>query len=158
MAVPDTPPARPYLEERMSLKDPKKYRKYMREYYHKNLEKLRASRRKSTKKYRLKYPERSKASTAAYKRKNAARINAINNTWRTRKTQAGGSFTAEEWKLLCKKYNYKCLCCGKRKKLTADHVIPVSKGGSSNITNIQPLCQSCNSKKRAGTTDFRLQY
>ena len=67
----------------------------------------------------------------------------------------GGSFTAEEFTALCIKYNGKCLCCKKRRKLTADHVIPISKGGSSYIANIQPLCKPCNSRKHVKTTDYR---
>jgi 5-methylcytosine-specific restriction endonuclease McrA len=68
---------------------------------------------------------------------------------------AGGYFTSAEWKALCKKYHSKCLCCKKKKPLEADHVIPVSKGGSSNISNIQPLCRSCNAKKGTKTIDYR---
>ena len=74
---------------------------------------------------------------------------------RALKAGNGGFFTAQEWKDLCKKYNYKCLCCKKRKKLTADHVITVSKGGTSNIDNIQPLCGICNSSKGAKIIDYR---
>jgi 5-methylcytosine-specific restriction endonuclease McrA len=67
----------------------------------------------------------------------------------------GGSYTVAEWMLLCKKYGNKCLCCGRHRKLTADHVVPVSKGGSSNISNIQPLCGPCNSSKGTKSTDYR---
>ena len=77
------------------------------------------------------------------------------NKRRTAKTFAGGSFTASEWLALCKQYHNRCLCCGKRRKLTADHVIPVSKGGTSNIDNIHPLCGPCNSSKRDKTIDYR---
>lgn len=67
----------------------------------------------------------------------------------------GGSFTVQEWEELCIKYNHRCLCCGEAKSLTIDHVIPVSKGGSSNISNIQPLCKSCNDSKGTNTFDYR---
>jgi len=84
--------------------------------------------------------------------KNAAK----GNRRRTQKTAARGSYTAGEWKALVDHYGNKCLCCGRDDvKLTADHVIPVTKGGSSNIDNIQPLCASCNSSKYNKTIDYR---
>ena len=79
-----------------------------------------------------------------------------NHRRRTKKTMAGGSYTAAEWKALVNHFGGKCLCCGRDDvKLTADHVIPVSKGGTSNIENIQPLCKSCNSRKNDKTIDYR---
>lgn len=75
---------------------------------------------------------------------------------RTRETNAGGSYSSSEWKGLIEHYGHRCLCCNRDDvKLTADHVIPVSKGGTSNIDNIQPLCKSCNSKKRDKSIDYR---
>lgn len=42
---------------------------------------------------------------------------------------------------------YQCLSCGCRSDLTVDHVMPESKGGPTEINNLQTLCRSCNSKK-----------
>jgi len=43
--------------------------------------------------------------------------------------------------------NFTCLNCGERKRLTIDHIIPESKGGTLVKENLQTLCKSCNSKK-----------
>lgn len=74
---------------------------------------------------------------------------------RTKQTGAGGSFTGEQFRELCKRHGSACLCCGEKKPLTPDHVKPVAKGGSSGIGNIQPLCRNCNSKKGNREIDYR---
>lgn len=43
--------------------------------------------------------------------------------------------------------NHKCQYCGSTRKLTIDHVIPKSKGGSDDWENLVVACSSCNIKK-----------
>jgi 5-methylcytosine-specific restriction endonuclease McrA len=40
-----------------------------------------------------------------------------------------------------------CIECGTTERLTIDHIAPVSLGGSDDISNLQTLCGSCNSRK-----------
>jgi 5-methylcytosine-specific restriction endonuclease McrA len=47
------------------------------------------------------------------------------------------------------------LCCGASGRLQADHIVPLSKGGTTYIANIQPLCRTCNPRKRVQTIDYR---
>ena len=42
---------------------------------------------------------------------------------------------------------YACQQCGSTENLCIDHVLPVSRGGSSVDENLQVLCLSCNTKK-----------
>lgn len=41
----------------------------------------------------------------------------------------------------------KCQYCGHKGELTLDHVVPRSKGGPSNWSNLTTACRPCNSKK-----------
>jgi 5-methylcytosine-specific restriction endonuclease McrA len=100
-------------------------------------------------------PEKHAERVYKWQRDNPEKANAIIHRRRTRKTEAGGSYTAYEWKELVKQQNGRCLACGKKAKLTADHVIPVVAGGTSDISNIQGLCGPCNSSKGAKTIDYR---
>jgi 5-methylcytosine-specific restriction endonuclease McrA len=70
----------------------------------------------------------------------------------------GGNIAAQEWKALKEFYNHTCLCFGKQEpeiKLTLDHVTPLILGGTNTIDNVQPLCQSCNSRKSRKIIDYR---
>jgi hypothetical protein len=68
---------------------------------------------------------------------------------------AGDHYTASQFQDLCSQFDNICLKCGQSKNLTADHVVPLSKGGSDSIDNIQPLCGICNSEKGTKTIDYR---
>ena len=82
-----------------------------------------------------------------YVAKNPERIAHLKARRYAREKGAEGSHTLEEWKAIKDSCGNVCIFCGSNEKLTKDHIIPLSKGGSDYIENIQPLCKSCNSKK-----------
>lgn len=41
----------------------------------------------------------------------------------------------------------KCVYCGSNENIHIDHIIPFSKGGATNVENLQLLCQKCNLQK-----------
>lgn len=45
----------------------------------------------------------------------------------------------------------RCAACGSAQTVEIDHIVPVSKGGTSEESNLQPLCRKCNRKKRVRT-------
>jgi 5-methylcytosine-specific restriction endonuclease McrA len=132
-------------EER--LKYHRQYRQENREYFQEKMEEFR---------------EQNPAYHRDYMREwacaNPDKIKAQDNARRAFKKGQEGSFSAEEWEVLKRRYNYTCLRCGRREpeiKLTADHIVPISKGGSGTIENIQPLCGACNTAKHARIIDYR---
>lgn len=76
-----------------------------------------------------------------------------------RRRSAVGSHTKEQWDDLRALYGFRCACCRRPEpevKLTEDHIVPVFSGGTNWIWNIQPLCQSCNSRKQTATIHYEV--
>ncbi len=70
---------------------------------------------------------------------------------RARKLNAPGPHhTAKQWADKRAEYDQRCAYCFRKpKRLTLDHVVPLSKGGSNAIENCVPACKTCNSSKGA---------
>jgi 5-methylcytosine-specific restriction endonuclease McrA len=151
---------------RFRAENPEKNREYQKRWREKNRKKMNVAVAAWAKKNKKRIKEnnaarykRDKARIAArnkkYRKDNPEAARARVHKRRSIKAQSGGSYTVTEWKNLCKSYGNRCLCCRKKTKLTADHIIPIAKGGTSNISNIQPLCMPCNAKKHTSIQDFR---
>lgn len=54
-------------------------------------------------------------------------------------------------------YGEKCLHCGATEDLAIDHVIPIAKGGLSELSNLQLLCATCNRLKGKLVYDCRFK-
>lgn len=66
-------------------------------------------------------------------------------SWRERQTGKRRSvFEAADWK---------CVYCGSEEDLTIDHIIPKSRGGSNDISNLAAACHRCNCEKGAKPVD-----
>jgi len=81
---------------------------------------------------------------------NIAKVRIWDKLNKRNRKKATGSYTQEDWEDMKRKYKYSCVCCGRSEpivKLTTDHIIPISGGGTNTIDNIQPLCKNCNSHK-----------
>lgn len=159
----NNPERKAEYKRRWAKENPKKKDQWAKNNPEKNAEKTRRWRMRNpeqdaaiSRRWKTNNPERAAATKRQWQMDNRDKRAAVASRRRTQKTKAGGSYTAAEWKSLVEHYAGKCLCCGRNDvKLTADHVIPVAKGGSSNIDNIQPLCQSCNSRKKDKAIDYR---
>lgn len=108
-----------------------------------------------TRLWRENNPEKDKERTRRYRENHPNMLVMAAQNRRARTIGNGGTYTQAEWEALCKQYDYLCLCCKEQNPLTVDHVIPISKGGSNSIDNLQPLCRGCNSRKGTRVIDYR---
>ena len=157
------------LKRKHQAENPEKYNEALRKYHKTHREEINAKARERRQQdlehyreigrnsYERHAEERRTYSLEYYKRFPEKSVAATNRR-RALKLAAKGSHTEKEWQDLKAFYNFKCLKCGKHEpeiKLTRDHVIPLTEGGSDSINNIQPLCARCNSKKNNKHIDYR---
>lgn len=93
------------------------------------------------------YKERSRA----WRKNNPESVKAYGRNRRARMVGAEGNHTNQEIMELMQKQRHECAYCHAniRETYHADHIVPLIRGGSNWIHNIQLLCASCNLKKNA---------
>jgi 5-methylcytosine-specific restriction endonuclease McrA len=108
--------------------------------------------------WRKAHAEEIKVSKLEWHKRDPNRARMYQQARRAKKAANGGSFTTAEWQSLKQRYEFRCLCCSRTEpdiELTMDHIVPVTQGGSNDISNIQPLCLTCNLSKGTKTRDYR---
>jgi 5-methylcytosine-specific restriction endonuclease McrA len=145
-------------------------------YYSKNIEKLRAvllanyhrdreRRLPLMRAYYREHAEEIKQAAMAWMRNHPERMVEINRRakQRYRKTAKGkmamrsdrikrkyrevGRIDSRAWQRKMRRLEGKCQLCGTTDNITVDHILPLKKGGTNHIDNLQPLCRTCNLKK-----------
>lgn len=138
-----------------------------KERYKNQSEEERAQRKKKAHEYYLKTKEQSKARNTKWKIANAEHYKEYCREYSKQYEQTlNGKEKTMNRKLKRRKYydsqnpiNFKevkekfdrlgnrCVVCGSCENITIDHIVPLSKGGTNETDNLQPLCKSCNSAK-----------
>jgi len=117
-----------------------------------------------SRRYKQKNPDKAKARADKYQKENCQKLLERARQWkrahpdvqrawehrrRSRELDAVGYYTPEEWSDRVAEYGGICPRCRTPwTRPTVDHIVPLSKGGTNWIWNIQPLCGSCNSAKK----------
>lgn len=158
---------REYMRKKRA-ENPEKYRKEYRIWRAKNLDKVKEATRRwrknnpdkvriMKKRYYERYSDKVKDRVKRWIKKNPEKKRFQSSLRAMRRKEAEGKFTYGEWERLKKQYGFRCPSCGRCEPeihLTIDHIIPLVKGGSNWIENIQPLCKECNCKKHTQIKKF----
>lgn len=125
----------------------KKTREKSREYSRRNAEK----RNEYSRWYYKENKERILKRSARWRKRNQGYFIHKNRERRARLLNSKGGHTKKDVKNLLKSQRFKCINCRSclRSGYHVDHMYPLSKGGSNDVTNIQILCPTCNLRKSA---------
>lgn len=92
------------------------------------------------------------ARVRAYRQAHPELLQRANSRRRARLLAAVGDWTRAQFLELCEACDWRCAYCHQRfERLTPDHIQPLSRGGSNDISNIIPACGPCNYSKQDKT-------
>lgn len=102
--------------------------------------------------YRNQNIEKSRGYVIAWAKAHPDKKRAVENRRRARKCKAGGTYTAADVAEIFEDQRGRCAYCPTvltRKNRHIDHIQPIAMGGANDRSNLQLLCQPCNSSKGA---------
>jgi hypothetical protein len=114
--------------------------------------------------YRTKNAEKIHAKVRQWHKENPEAVKRIKRNWNYRNKdsvrqnvlrrrallKANGVFEVRK-KFLRRLYDSSCVVCNSIVDIQADHIVPLSRGGTHSEGNLQPLCQKCNYTKHHRT-------
>jgi hypothetical protein len=132
--------------------------KRAQEWHRNNPEQVKVHNRKATRMWRKNHPDKARESTKKWAEKNPDLFSTYIHKRRARKEGNGGAYTSEEIRALFVSQEYTCYYCNKPFfngkldiKFHIDHKTPLSRGGTSDISNIALACPKCNLSKNTKT-------
>lgn len=108
----------------------------------------------SDKKDYQKHKEKRLKSAMLYRKNNPEKVRALMKIvhGKRRALYKEGSLTTKEWKNILLSQDNRCAYCRKKiDKLTIDHIVPLSRGGTHSKENVCGACLTCNLRKSART-------
>jgi len=137
--------------------NPERTREYCRKHYHKDIEKTRVRKAANARKH----SDQRRTYKVKHVAANRDHYNAQAHLRRVKLYSLDGFWTPKDIAAMLVRQDCKCTYCGRNIALsyTVDHVIPVTREGSSNWpTNLQLLCMNCNCSKKDKTHEEYLEY
>lgn len=135
------------------------YLNYSREYYKKHPEIFKNNTKRARKEgrdWRSKNPERNRITANAYAKKWRAKnpyITKMRDVARKIRRREKANVSRDDVSTIWKSQKGRCWYCGVKLKLDntshLDHVVPLSRGGTSELHNLRWVCQPCNQSKHA---------
>ena len=146
------------------------HREELRESSRKYREIYREKEKERQRKYKDSHQDELKEQSKKYRGTHKDEIKARNRKWwqspngkfaaqqhshrrRVQEHASSSDLTSKQWQRILKNQQNRCSICQKmfnaHRVPTMDHIIPLSKGGTHDSSNVQALCQSCNSSKNA---------
>lgn len=140
-------------------RNPEKRKAIVRRYYEKKIKEDPEWANKKARKYYYRDPEKARKRLREYRKERPAwnRLQKYKRRTRCGSGQVDKEHLDREFEGLVRdkleSQGYKCVYCGVdiRENYSLDHIIPLSKGGTNEINNIDLVCKPCNTRK--GTRD-----